>query len=67
MTIGEQIIASLEDFADKLERGELITCSTITRCICNERRERKGNPKCEQCGGRGWLIEAKTLFGKDDE
>ncbi len=67
MNVGEQIIESLNDFVGKLKRGERIIVKTVMRCVCNEHRAKTGNPKCEQCGGRGWLIDAKTLFGEETE
>lgn len=35
MSIGQEIIAGLEEFAAKLERGEYIEVTTVKRCECN--------------------------------
>ncbi len=53
-TIGEAIAAGLQSFADKLERGESIEVTTVSRCRCS-RYTRTGEGTCPNCGGSGYM------------
>lgn len=61
-TIADAIVASLSEFAAKLESGERIMVTTIERCGCQTVTVSPHNNKCHLCNGTGWIHGAKTLF-----
>jgi len=65
MDIGEQIVESLEEFAEQLRSGERIMVTTLERCGCDpEYPESLGQAtKCHICGGKGFIRHAKTWLG----
>lgn len=62
MTLGEKIIAALEEFRDDLQTGERITVSTIERCGCDSGRMSKHQQRCHICGGKGFIVDGKSFL-----
>lgn len=55
MSVGEEVVAALEDFTSQLRRGERIMVTTVERCGC----DKEGG--CQMCKG-GFVFSSKTLF-----
>lgn len=62
MGIAEEIVASLEEFRDRLRSGERIVVQTIERCGCDSTPLSRHHDQCHICGGRGFVIDATTLL-----
>lgn len=60
--LGERVIASLEEFRDDLRRGERIIVKTIEQCGCDSNPLSRKQNQCHICGGRGFVIDGKTLL-----
>lgn len=60
--IERDLIAGLQEFADKLKSGERITVTQVRRCeICDGNRQ-----DCWCCRGLGFVSEEKTLLPKSE-
>lgn len=61
----KRVVASLEEFADKLERGEPIDVTRMRRCPrCNGNGRIEMLEHCPRCGGAGYLRTKHTMTGE---
>lgn len=68
MSWADEVIEGLQDFTDRLKRGERIVTTTVERCPCNDTGEVRTDiqisaSNCRLCAGKGWIIGARTIFG----
>lgn len=60
MTPVEQLIKELQEFAERLDRGESIECTTVRKC--NHPNMRTGDAVCRDCGNKGY-VRTRTMLG----
>lgn len=61
-----KVLAALDEFVGKLERGERIMVTTVTKCGCDKGPFSEHRACCHLCGGTGYIEDARTLLPTPD-
>lgn len=70
MSVADNVVEALEEYAAELELGERIMVTVVEKCSCNpagtnpEKRALpfSGRAQCHVCNDRGWNFTTKTYL-----